>query len=712
MRKTLVLLTAVLLASIVPFSLLWAEVIQDEASAETTQHYDVRILRDSWGVPHIFGAADPDVAYGLAYAHAEDDFVTIQDSLLAARGKLATVHGRTAASIDYMVHFFRVWDNVDQKYESDLSPEMRAICEAYADGMNYYASLHPREVRRGVLPFKGKDIVAGFVFKLPFFYRTDLVLEELMGPERKKELSARPSDRASSIGFPTEWGTGSNAFAVASSRSADGKTRLCSNSHQPWEGQVAWYEAHLHSETGWDMTGGLFPGSPVVFNGHNRNLSWTSTNNHPDLVDVYVLDINPDNPNQYRFDGQWVDLEVRTAPIRVKLFGPISWTFKREVQWSVYGPVLRRPHGTYAVRYAGIGEIRMVEQWYRMGRASNFDEWIEATRMMTLPMFNYTYADKEGTIYYLYNALLPIRAEGYDWMQYLPGDTSETLWTEYLPFDKLPQIKNPTSGFLQNCNSTPYQTTTGPDNPKPEDYSPTLGIETRMTNRAVRALELFGADESITEEEFYEYKYDMNYSMESWAGDLIRQILDSPPSDDPVVREAVEVLRRWDLRTNIENPHAAVGALTIYPFYRSSFRGEEGPDLMEMFSDVAHELKKAHGRIDVPWGEVNRLRRGKVDIALGGGPDILRAVSGKFSNGRVKADKGDSYVMFVTWDEGGVVSRSINPYGTAVQDESSPHYADQAPLFAGLETKPVWFDEADIRANLEREYRPGEEISR
>ena len=133
---------------------------------------------------------------------------------------------------------------------------------------------------------------------------------------------------------------------------------------------------------------------------------------------------------------------------------------------------------------------------------------------------------------------------------------------------------------------------------------------------------------------------------------------------------------------------------------------------MEAFADVAHELKKAHGRIDVPWGEVNRLRRGKVDIALGGGPDILRAVSGKFTNGRVKADKGDSYVMFVTWDEDGVVSRSINPYGSAVQDESSPHYADQAPLFAGLETKPVWFDEADIRANLEREYRPGEEISR
>jgi penicillin amidase/acyl-homoserine-lactone acylase len=331
---------------------------------------------------------------------------------------------------------------------------------------------------------------------------------------------------------------------------------------------------------------------------------------------------------------------------------------------------------------------------------------------MSLPMFNYTYADEDGTIYYLYDALIPLRADGYDWTQYLPGDTSDTLWTDYLPFEELPQIKNPTSGFLQNCNNTPYHTTTGPENPKPEDYSPTLGIETRMTNRAVRALELFGADESITEEEFFAYKYDMSYSKESWAYDLIQQILDAPPSDDPVVQEAVEVLRKWDLRTNIENPHAGVGALTIQPFYLTSFRGTEGPDLMETFSEVAHALKNTHGRIDVPWGEVNRLQRGDVDLPLGGGPDILRAVNGTFTDGRLKADKGDSYVLFVTWDENGPTARSINPYGTAVQDESSPHYADQSPLFAGLETKPVWFHEEDIRAHLEREYRPGEEIAR
>ena len=672
------------------------------------QRYDARILRDTWGVPHVFGVTDADAAYGLAYAHAEDDFATIQDALLAARGKLGSIYGRKVVANDYMVHLFRVWEVVDGKYDTELSPETRAVCEAAAAGMNHYAVLHLDEVKPGILPFTGKDVIAGFIHKTPLFFGLDGMLGELLGPERRREVSKKSASQAFLINRSASVPVGSNTFSIGPTRSADGKTHLAVNSHQPWEGPVAWYEAHVHSEEGWDMVGSVFPGSPIILHGHNRYLGWAHTVNSPDLVDIYVLDINPDNPNQYRFDGTWRDLEVEVVPIKVKLFGPISWTFRREVLWSVHGPVLRQPHGTYAIRYAGMGEVGHVEQWYRMNKARNLTEWQDAVRTAAIPMFNCGYADREGNIYYLYNGLLPMRAEGYDWSQYLPGDTSETLWTEYLPFDKLPQVLNPPSGFVQNCNSSPFKTTVGAGNPDPEDYSPTFGIETNMTNRALRAVELFGADESITEQEFYSYKYDMTYSTESEAARLMKKILASPPSDDPVVQEAIEVLRSWDLRTNPENTCTAIGVLGVMAVRR--LQGEaDDPEFTSAFADVAQKLKEAHGRIDVPWSEVNRLRRGKVDVGLGGGPDILHAVyGGRLEDGRVFGRAGDCYVLMVTWDAEGVTSRSIHQYGSATLGETSPHYADQVPLFVKRETKPVWFDEADIRANLEREYRPGE----
>ena len=681
--------------------LFWPESANLDDLVDAGAAYDVRILRDEWGVPHVFGQTDADVAYGLAYAHAEDDFLTIQQSLLAARGQLASVYGQDAAPNDYMVHLLRIWDVVDASYTSELSPEVRAICEAYADGLNQYAALHPKEALPGLFPATGKDVVAGSVHKSPLFFGLDRVLGELFAEERARPVSTRSAS------------IGSNTFAVSPERSADGQTFLAVNSHQPWEGPVTWYEAHLHSEEGWDAVGGLFPGMPVVTHGHNRDLGWAFTVNNPDLVDVYVLEINPDNPNQYRFDDKWLELEIRTAPITVKLFGRLKWTVKEEVAWSVYGPVLGMPHGTYAVRYAGQGQAGIFEQLYRMNKARSFEEWQAALRMPGLPMFNVGYADREGNIYYLYNGLLPQRAEGYDWSQYLPGDTSETLWTEYLPFEQLPQVLNPASGFVQNCNSTPYETTLGPENPRPEEFSPTLGIETRLTNRARRALELFGSDPEITEQEFYTYKYDMAYSQEGDMPQYIEMILAAPVPQDADVQAALELVRAWDMRAS---PDSTATALVVWTLQSLGFPepGEIEPiALAQAFVDTVDTFKQAHGRVDVPWSDVNRLQRGNLDLGLGGGPDLLHAVTGaQLDDGRLRGQQGDSYIVLVTWDSNGDVhSRSIHQYGSATLDEASPHYADQAPLFVSRQLKPVWLDEADIRAHLEQEYRPGEELA-
>ncbi|MGD8902322.1 MAG: acylase [Anaerolineae bacterium] len=697
-KRIAAVILLILLAAIA--YIFWPESANLDELVDAKPGYDVRILRDEWGVPHVFGQTDADVAYGLAYAHAEDDFLTIQQTLLAARGDLATVYGMDAAPNDYMVHLLRIWDVVETAYTKDLSPEVRAICEAYADGLNQYAALHPEEAFPGLFPATGEDIVAGSVHKSPLFFGLDGVLGELFGEERPRSVSTRSAS------------TGSNTLAVSPVRSANGETFLAVNSHQPWEGPVTWYEVHLHSEEGWDATGGLFPGMPVVTHGHNQNLGWAFTVNKPDLVDVYVLETNADNPNQYRFDGNWLELEIRTAPITVKILGRLKWTVEEEVAWSVYGPVLQMPHGTYALRYAGQGQAGIYEQLYRMNKAADLEEWQAAIGMPGLPMFNVGYADREGNIYYLYNGLIPVRAEGYDWSEYLPGNTSETLWTEYLPFEQLPQVLNPASGFIQNCNSTPYETTLGLDNPLPQDYSRTLGIETWLTNRARRALELLGSDPSITEQEFTTYKYDMTYSSDADMPQYVNMILSAPLPDDADVQEALELVRSWDMQATPDSRGTALIVWTLQSLDFAEPEQLEPAGLAQAFVDTVETFRATYGSVDVPWSEVNRLRRGNLDLGMGGGPDLLHAVYGEqLDDGHLQGKQGDSLVILVTWDKNGDVhSRSIHQYGSATLDVDSPHYADQAPLFVQRQLKPVWLSEAEIRAHLGQEYRPGEEL--
>jgi penicillin amidase/acyl-homoserine-lactone acylase len=677
------------------------------ALKERAAKYNVKILRDSYGVPHIFGHTDADAAYGLGHAHSEDDFLTIQQVLLAARGQLASVYGTDSAPADYLVQFLRVWDVVDSQY-AGLSSGTRAIAEAYADGLNVYAAHHPDEALPGLFPVNGKDIVAASVEKSPLFYGLDETIGHLF------------SDNPEPPATPTEVRYNSNGFAIGPSRTSDGQTFLDINSHQPYTGPVAWYEAHIHSDEGWDMVGGTFPASPLIIHGHNRDLGWAFTVNHPDLVDVYRLTINPNNPNQYKFDGQWRDLEVRQAKLNIKLIGNLKITVNRETLWSVYGPAVRGKTQTYAIRYAGIGTAGIWEQLYRMNKATNLKEWQAAMRLAQLPMFNVVYADKQGNIDYVYNGIIPVRSEDYNWKDYLPGDTSKTLWTKYLPFDQLPQVLNPPSGFIQNANGSPFRTTLGAGNPDPKDYSPTLGIDTTISNRSLRMLELFGADSSITPEKFVQYKFDMQYSKDSIVAQFMKMIAAAQMPDANSVR-AQQVIGNWDMNTNPESTGAALMVFTImnldkkYPGSIKLDRLGQGSVnqamLMDAFVESVKALVQHFGRVDVAWGTVNRLMRGSVDLPIGGGPDILHATYGAVQqDGRLKITDGDSYVLMVIWDKNGQVhSMSVHQFGSATLRENSPHYADQAPLLAQRQLKPVWFTETEIRAHLEREYVPGEE---
>jgi penicillin amidase/acyl-homoserine-lactone acylase len=655
--------------------------------------YDVRIRRDSWGVPHVLGKTDADVAFGIGFAHSEDDFATIQDVALASRGQLAASEGLKGATTDYLVHLFRVWENVNARYEKDLPADVRRVAEAYADGVNCYAALHPEKLKDGLLPLTGKDVAAGFVFKTPFFYGLDSILRKLNTDTGGKPLPE----------------IGSNGLAVAPNRSADGATRLLVNSHQPYEGPVSWYEVVLQSGEGWHVAGGLFPGSPFMLHGHNEHLGWANTVNDPDLADIYRLTINPANDNQYRLDGKWRDFEKSDAAIRVRLLGPLFWTFHRDVLWSTQGPVFRTDHGVFAVRYAGMNEIRQVLQYYRLNKARDLDTWKAAMRLQALPSINYVYADERGTIGYVYNGQFPVRKNGFNWRGFLPGDRSDLIWHAYLPFEKIPQLWNPPSGFVFNSNNTPFQATAPADDLRPSDFSPTLGIQTNMTNRAMRALETFGSDTAITADRFRAYKFDLSYSVHSTIMHMIGEVLAVNPGADKDLRQAQAILRGWDRRTDI---HDRGTALAVLMGVRATPEEPGGP-WKEKPVDALREaiaILKAHfGRLDPEWGQVNRFRRGNVDLPIDGGPDIYRAVYGKQQDdGTLTAVDGDTFIMFVTWDrDGRVSSQSIHQFGSATLDANSPHYADQSPLFVKMQMKPVWFREDELKGHIERDYRPG-----
>ena len=654
------------------------------------ERYDVHIRRDRWGVPHILGRTNADAAFGLAYAHSEDDFANIQQVTLATRGALAGKDGPAAAVPDYLVSLFEVWKTVDARYETALPADVRAVLEAYADGVNYYGATHPNEAAPGLLPVSGKDIAAGFVFKTPFFYGLDGELKRLNALE------------------PDPLPKGSNGVAVAPARADDGATRLLVNSHQPYEGVVAWYEAVVESGEGWHVAGGFFPGSPFMLHGHNAHLGWANTVNNPDLIDVYRLVINPANPNQYRLDGQWKDFERSEAKLRVKLWGPFFWTVKKAVLRSVHGPVLETKSGLYAIRYAGMGEARQPLQYWRLNRAANLAEWKAAMALQALPSINYIYADEGGNIGYVYNGLFPNRRDGVDWSAILPGDRSDLIWQGYLPFDRVPQLWNPASGLVFNANNTPYQSTALGDGMDPRAYPLSMGVQTNMTNRAWRLTETYAADPSISETDFRAYKYDLTYSAKSEMAAVLREIAALP--DDVAVREAKALLAGWDRRTNRESRAAALAVLTVVPVING--REGDGPKITpkQALLDAVATLKKHFGRIDPTWGEVNRIRRGEIDIDVDGGPDTLRAVYGTpEKDGRLKAVAGDTFIMFVTWDrEGRLSSESIHQSGSNTSWPTKPHYSDQVTPFARMQLKPVLFTEAQLAGQIVEDYRPGQ----
>jgi penicillin amidase/acyl-homoserine-lactone acylase len=684
---------------------------------EVNKNYDVVIERDHLGVPHIIGERDVDAAFGFAYAQAEDNWQIIHDSIPFYRGTNAAINGKDAATIDFLIHWLGIWEDLDAGYETELKPETRAYIEAFADGINFYAALHPEETNQRLFPINGKDIVAGYMLRHLLFYGFDAPVIELFEEQRKYPISrgeqaVTESDRLSHGvtigGLPV----GSNAMTVSPSNSTDGSTMLAINSHQPTTGPVAWYEAHVQSNEGLNIMGGLFPSSVTIGVGFTENLGWGATVNKPDLVDIYVLDIDPNNLNRYRLDGEWKTLEVRDIDVDVKVFGFLNWTSTQEGLRSVHGPVLRTDHGTYAVRYAGMGEMRQVEQWLAMNKAQNFGDWRNAMRMHAFASFNLVYADREGNTMFVHNSLTPNRVSGYNWSHYLPGDDSSLIWDDYMPFDNLPQVVNPESGYIHSANQSPFYITAEGSNPVKENYRIEDGFPTRMTNRADRGLELFAELGTISEQEFFDIKHDKSFSVKSRSIKFLNQALQLDFSDgEQKYRDAQQIIANWDRNTNLENRGAALSACVIGTEWLAEQKGKPEPDIREELIRCSDRLLDKVGRLDPLWGDVSRHIRGDLNLPVGGGPDTLRAIygMGMEEDGYLTNVAGDGLYYMLSWDaEGQQKVRGIHQFGAATLDETSPHYADQAQDYVDEVLRDPLFDNEKRATKIQRSYRPGE----
>ena len=657
---------------------------------------NITIARDSFGVPHIFAPTDPEVAYGLAWAHAEDDFTTLQLMILSGKGKMASALGKKGAQADYVVNLLRCRQLVEDQWNT-LSPDFIKLVDGYVQGLNDYAKSHPEAIKyKKAFPFNNKEYLTAGLFSLSIFCGVDRTLPKILGGK----VGTIP-------GFSSE---GSNAFAFHPSKTTTGEAFLAINAHQPIEGPVAFYEAHLQSEQGWNMLGGLFPGACLIFHGTNENLGWAHTVNSPDIIDIYQLQMNPANNNQYKFDGEWFELEVRKAKMKIK---GIPIAISKKVYWSKYGATVKTTNGVFSMRLPANMDCKALEEWYRMNKARNYTEFYKAVSMTSLPMFNIVYADRHDTIFYISNAKLPIRNPdpAYNWKGTLPGNTSATLWTKFKPVAELPQYTNPASGFLFNTNHSPFLATDEKSNLNAVQYDLKDGFETYNNNRSARVTELMKGVNKMDYEHFKKIKFDRQYPAEFVFPYGIDSLINLSVSEYPLLKEVITQLQQWDHRAVVNSKGAAV-FLLAYEYISKKLNNLPTRELtksesVETYQYINDYMLANFGTVDLTLGDIQKLARGN-DARPGDGlPDILAAAYSKpYLNGTRNITTGDAYICFVRYPKQGLpIIESINTFG-ASQLPNSPHYKDQMTMFQNQQTKHMTLDKKEVLQYAEKIYQP------
>ncbi len=660
------------------------------------------ILWDRWGVPHIFARDNESLFYELGWAQMRSHANLILQSYGEARGRAAEYWGEDHLEWDRWARTVGFPGRGREWYEAQAQP-FRSYLDAFARGINDYATDHQEEIQqemRQVLPVTGADVLSHGQRVIHFEFVTRPQVAERVEDQLERSTA------------------GSNAWAIGPEHSATGNAMLLANPHLPWSGFYTWYEIHLVSPDV-DVYGAVLVGNPFVGIGFNRHLGWSHTVNTLDGQDLYALTLSGDS---YRWEGGLRPLQMSEEEIQVLQDDGSFRTEKMTVKRSVHGPVIAEEgRRAVALRVVGLYESKLFEQYWDMSRARNLSEFEKAISRLQMPMFTVIYADRDGHILSLFGGQIPRRPPGdWNWSGLVPGDTGDSLWTETHPYEELPRVVDPPTGWVQNANEPPW-TTTLPYALEADEF-PAYFAPRFMNFRSQRSARMLQEDASISFEELVEYKHSTRMEL---ADRILDDLLAAPTQADPLTRKASRVLESWDRQADAESRGAVLfnafwGELAHTSGRQSPFSepwsersprttpdGLSNPRLaLEALRSAAVKIERDYGALDVPWGEVFRLRRGSHDFPANGGPGnlgifrVLHFREGQ--SGRQEAFAGDSFVALVEFSNP-VKARVLTAYGNS-SNPGSPHYGDQLALFARKEMRTAWLTRSEIEANLaERE---------
>jgi len=691
----------------------------------------VTIVRDDWGIPHVYGETDADAVFGMIYAQAEDDFNRIEVNFLNAMGRLAEAEGEAEIYRDLRMKLFI--DPADMRALYDTSPDwLKALMTAWADGLNYFLHMNPQVQPRAITTFEpwmaltfsegsiGGDIERVSLSQLEALYG---------GPPTESEPVAALEDP-----FPPE-PTGSNGFAIAPSNTADGNALLLINPHTSFYFRS---ELHMVSDEGLNAYGAVTWGQFFVYQGFNETAGWMHTSTGADAIDEYYYDVEErDDGIYYPYDGEERRLEesVITVPYR-------DGDLMAERQFTVYrshhGPIVRGDDGRWVAVKLMEEPVKALTQSYTRTRAANYDEFKQTMELHTNSSNNTVFADAEGNIAYFHANFVPIRDTSFDWSAPVSGMGAATEWQGLLAVDDSPNGLNPPGGWIQNTNNWPYSMS-GASSPRQEDYAPYVDRYGENA-RGLHAIRVLEGVTDFTLESLRDAAYDSYLiAFESLLPALLNSY-DTTPDSDPLkgaLAEQIELLRAWDYRFGVDSVPTALAVFWGRDLMSASMAAarEARVSVYEYMADMAspgqhlaslaaasEELTADFGDWRTPWGEINRFQRLTGDIVQpfdDDAPSIpvsftsarwgsLAAYGQRTFNDtkRIYGTRGNRFVAVIEFGER-LRALAITAGGLS-SDPSSPHFNDQAEGYATGDLRAVHFYREDVDASAERTYHPGQ----